>query len=531
MVKKIFLFLILSIELFILVVYNYYQHFESINYFNYIYQIGDKYINNLVKPLAELLNINSIPYSSIFTLILINVVFIILYLLICKVVSVISYHRKMKKIRKVVKIPYSLSEEEKERFDIKNYQNHFPWVRILLMLVPITIFSILILARFDSVFSTNHNCNYPGKITIYNQYLSDIIKNLKLDNTIDLIFNNSKGIGYFDLINKIPTNYYWIEYVALILVVILTCLLWWLSLTLIYLPFKKFSAKRRAKKAKNHYVYKKELKEYKYRVKHGKEYSQKSEQFMEMVEEDLYGKQTIAKDYKPLKIKKSVSVPDSYYDDLGYGVKDAGIGDKEEINKDKAFIEREVRYISDNDYDIVLENEPIIEVVEDNEIDKLNQQEKEDELFYEKYQPEKIDIKSFENYDQGKSIVNDYLTNIKEEDSDSLNQTQLEEDKNEDNIEEEIQEEQELTGLEKYRLDKQRLLEERNKMIEEGTLTEENDPLKKYRKVGVRNGKVEAKVPTMKEIEEEKQRLKEERSRRIKEGINRRKAMLNNNKK
>ena len=72
-----------------------------------------------------------------------------------------------------------------------------------------------------------------------------------------------------------------------------------------------------------------------------------------------------------------------------------------------------------------------------------------------------------------------------------------------------------LSPLEKYRLEKQKekaaLLEERQKLIDEGTLSEDNDPLKKYRRLGVRSGKVEARVPTIKEQEKEKERKALER--------------------
>ena len=46
-----------------------------------------------------------------------------------------------------------------------------------------------------------------------------------------------------------------------------------------------------------------------------------------------------------------------------------------------------------------------------------------------------------------------------------------------------------------------KLEKERQELLESGNLTEDNDPLKKYRKSGVRIGKSEVRVPTLKEQE------------------------------
>lgn len=537
MKRKLFLFFILILEVFMLVVYQYYSFFEKLPLFNYVHQLDEFCLNSILIPFNTMIGLKGVENGYIYSLLLINLIFIITYLLIFGLLAKINLVLKKKKIRKVVKVPYQLTPEESEKFNYKNYQKNFPWVRILLTIIPLVILATLILARFDKEFSSSHQANLIGTLDIYSNYIGKFINSIGLNKVMDNIFSNQYKIGYFDFMNLLPNNMYWLEYAVLIVGSLLIIIIWWLLLTLIYLPFKKFLAKRKAKYAKNKYIYKKELKEYKYRIKHQKEYSQKSEQFMELVEEDLNDHQQIASDHQTMSLKKNSSRPDSYYDDLGYGVKELGVGNDSEKTQDKAFIEREVRYVSDSDYDIVLENEPIIEVVEEDEIDKLNQQDQEDELFYEKYQPETVEIKPFENYDQGKSIVNEYFSSIKEESNENIDsKIDLEESKVEEPIEEveeeqveEVKEEQvneNLSPLEKYRLEKKKLMEERNKMIEEGTLTEDNDPLKKYRRPGVRTGKVESRVPTMKEIELERQRIKEERSRRIKEGIARKKQML-----
>ena len=50
-------------------------------------------------------------------------------------------------------------------------------------------------------------------------------------------------------------------------------------------------------------------------------------------------------------------------------------------------------------------------------------------------------------------------------------------------------------------MEKEQLEKERQELLESGNLTEDNDPLKKYRKAGVRIGKSEVRVPTLKEQE------------------------------
>ena len=82
---------------------------------------------------------------------------------------------------------------------------------------------------------------------------------------------------------------------------------------------------------------------------------------------------------------------------------------------------------------------------------------------------------------------------------------------------------------EKERLEaEQRALEaERQAMIDNGTLTEENDPFRNFRKPGARSGKVEARVPTHREQEAERQaRLKKQREARAARKAEREKAAL-----
>ena len=85
-----------------------------------------------------------------------------------------------------------------------------------------------------------------------------------------------------------------------------------------------------------------------------------------------------------------------------------------------------ILYISDKDFDITLEAEPVIEVVEDDEIDPIHQQSKDDELFYEKYQQDDIDIKDYENYSKDRQTLNDYVSSINDgEKSDEIETQEL----------------------------------------------------------------------------------------------------------
>lgn len=619
MKKKIFLLLILLLEIAFFVVHGFFDKLGSPEILNFV-NVGMDLLNTkVVAPLIELCHLQNVPFNNVIVILAINVAFIIVYYLIFGTITAIRKASKRKRVYRIIKTHYQLTPTEEEKFSYQKYMRKFPKVRVLSLIIPLCVIALLLLARFDKEFGTNLDANLVGPLNIYSTYIQPVFVNvLGNDNIVKLIFVNQIGIGYFDLVNFIPVSLYWLDYIVFGLISVLLLTIWYLVLTLLYLPFRKCRAKRRAKKARNKFIFKKDYQEYKLRIKHGNNYSSKSEAFMSIIESEENEKQELAKQVKKEEFNKKDTKPVEYYDDLGHGVKDLGVSSHVKEKKDKALIEREVRYISDKDFDIELEEEPVIEIVEEDSIDQIRHQTKEDELFYEKYQPDDLLIKPVEEYSKDRLILSEYVSKINDVHEEELNnedlveETPLVEKINEPIVEEalveeelvieeeipvaeevpveeekieelpeeveevveevpveeapieeakeelveeveelieeveepvmeelieEVEEEQpiveevteesmieevpaevkeepnevveisleNLSPLEKYRLqkklEKEKLEKERQELLESGNLTEDNDPLKKYRKAGVRVGKSEIRVPTLKEQE------------------------------
>ncbi len=536
MKKKCGLSLIIVIEIVLMLIYVLYNLMGSPVYLEFIYNIGKFYDEKVIKTIAKLIQLGSKSYGNLLAFILINVAFIILYYCIFCTISLIVKKARKKKIERVVKIHYQLNEIEKERFNYRKYMKRFPLKKFISLLIPVVFLTIFAFARFDEKFSGTINANDVGNFHVFTKYIEPIMQKIFNDtdvlvNIFTKIFRNDLHIGYMDLISKIPENIAWVEYIILILLAIVIVFAWYGILTLIYLPFKKLFAKRKAKRAANNYIFKKDYQNYKQCIKHKNEYSSKSETFMSIVEDDNKEEQEIANLTNAPKLEKDNYKPADYYDDLGHGVRDLGVGNLDEKPFDQAIIEREVRYISDKDFDVTLEAEPVIEVVEEDGIDTILQQYKEDELFYEKYQPNDVDVKDYEEYSKNRKEINDYVSGINgneenkevenkdlvKEVSTETKEEQVEEqsvveEPVEEKPEEQKKEEDGLTPLQRYQQERKRLLAERQALIDANALTEENDPLRKYRKPGARLGKVEARVPTVKQQEEEKRIKREQRA-------------------
>lgn len=538
MKKKIGLSVIIVIEIVLMLIYELYALVGSPAYLEFIYNIGKFYDEKVIESVAKLIQLGSKSYGNLLAFILINVAFIILYYCIFCTISLIVKKARKKKIERVVKIHHQLTETEKERFNYRRYMKRFPLKKFISLLIPAVFLTIFAFARFDEQFSATINANDVGIFHVYTKYMEPIMKDIfngtdALVNVFIKIFRNDLHIGYMDLISKIPENIAWVEYIILILFAIVVVFVWYGILALIYLPFKKLFAKRRAKRAAKNYIFKKDYQNYKQCIKHKNEYSSKSETFMSIVEDDNKEEQEIADLTNAPKLEKDNYKPADYYDDLGHGVRDLGVGNLDEKPYDQAIIEREVRYISDKDFDVTLEAEPVIEVVEEDGIDTILQQYKEDELFYEKYQPNDIDVKNYEEYSKNRQEINDYVSGIngneenkeKEvENKDLVEEAPAEtkeepveeqpvvEEPVEEKPEEPKEEDDGLTPLQRYQQERKRLLAERQALIDANALTEENDPLRKYRKPGARLGKVEARVPTVKQQEEQKRIKREQRA-------------------
>ena len=428
MKKKIFLVLILLLELAFFVIHGMYDKLGLPEIFNYVNVGYDLLMSKVVAPLVGLLHLGNIPYNDIIVILLINVVFILVYYLIFGTIGAIAMSSKKRKVRRVIKTPYQLTPTEEEKFSYQRYMKKFPKVRFWSLIIPLAALAVIFLARFDSDFSAAIGAEFRTDLMIYSDYIQPvIIKLFGSDEFLLVVFSNPLNIGYMDIVCYIPSDLYYLEFVLMGVITLVVILIWCGILSLLYLPFKKACAKNRARKARNKYVFKKDYKEYKLRTKHKKNYSSKSEEFMTMIEKEEQEQQALAKELSAKKNEKVDSKPAEYYDDLGHGVREVGVGALYKEKKDKALIEREVRYITESDFDIELEEEPVIEVVEEDSIDQIRQQAKEDELIYEKYQPDDLLIKPVEAYQPDLSVVNDYVAKIGD-----VNNTEV---KNEDLVE------------------------------------------------------------------------------------------------
>lgn len=543
MKKKIGLSIILTLEFVFFLICAIYGALNTPEMFKPIYEIGTIFRESVVGTLIKLLMLDQIIFNELIVVTIINVTFVIIYYIIFGLIGHAQKKSKEKKIMRVVKTHYVLNEVEKAKFDYKNYLKRFPVKRVLSLLIPLLIVAVFVLARFNIDLYQDYSVynSYFPSINIYHEYIVPVLNVLVKDSTIITDFISNIVIQYIKIASTYFASIQWVEYVILGVCTVIICLVWYMIFSFLNLFVRKGVAKRKAKKARNKYIYKKDKEEYKRRIKYGKQPSSKSDAFIDSYEEEQNTPElSIGKVKKQKNKKKDDKNINSYYDDLGNGVKDLGIGE-EKVNTEPK-IEREVVYITEEDFDIVLEEEPVIEVVEEDGIDQIHKQVKEDELYFEKYQPDDVEIKSFEEYDAKENKVNDYVSSIdedtKEEEvvNDDLVESKEEISKDEEEkVEEEIKDEKEslneninstpqevekeeviddgLTPLERYRLKKKMEKEKLLKEQEQANLEVEEpyDPLKKYRKAGIRAGKGEQRIPSFKEMEAQKQLEKQKR--------------------
>lgn len=410
MKKYIPLWLVLIAEAFLLFGYGFYATIGSPSFLSWLNVSGTFYVKNILGWISSLFNrYGGIKYPGYVSLLIFNALLIIVYVIVANIISFASKKSKEKKMLRVIKEHYKLTEAEEKEFDYHNYIKKFPIKRTLSLIIPLFLIFLAVATRFDNTVVTASSSNLGGWGDLYTNFIAKMWSaifyaspnaNFHYLN----LFYNANQTGYIDRMNLLIGNFAWLEYIIIPLASIVFLALWFGFLSLINLMFKSQRAKGRAKKAKEAYIYSKDKEEYKFRLKHGKEYSNKSEEFINMYEnEDKTNPIAEIDDQDELK-KNATPDEIEYYETLGEGVKDLGIGESS-VSTQKAIVEREVRYIADEDFDIVLEAEPVIESVEDDELDALIAQNKEDELFYEKYIADEIAVKPLEDYEKNNDII------------------------------------------------------------------------------------------------------------------------------
>lgn len=391
--------------------------------------------------------------QNIIIVIALNIVFVIVYLIIFGIIAAIQRSNRRRKIEKIAQKKFSLSDEEKAKFDWKLYERRFPIRRIFSLLIPTLVVALFVLIRFDKSLCSTVEGNV-GYFDVYN-FCKPYIEPASA--FIDNIFTQ-----YMLLNNRIveALGVTWVEWVEIGLVYVILCLLWWGFFSIFAKPFRKHLAKRRAKKAKNRYVAKMEYLEYKALKKAQKEAStsQKNREFFEeeaIISENRMEVTPIAvsinatadNDNSLLKERASAAERE-YIDDIATGVTDLGVVEEDTSEIQEAITVRETQFVGEEEIDITLEEEPVIETIE--EEDTYYNDMPEAEEGFERYQPETTS--SLEIEDKIKkyniNVIDELNENTTKFEDDTISTIKDYEDKdveyaiNQNNVESEIKENQ-----------------------------------------------------------------------------------------
>jgi hypothetical protein len=404
------LWIILLIEAILVFIYGFYTNLGSPDFLSWLNVGATFFVKNILGWVSSLFNrYGGIKYPGYVSLLIFNLVFVLVYAIIANIIYFVTKNSKEKKMLRIIKEHYKLTNAEENKFDYHNYIKHFPLKRVLSLIIPLFLIFVAVVTRFDNTVVSNSGSKLGGFGNLYVDFVSKMWSSIFYASPnanahyLDLFYNAAKT-GYIDRMNLLIGDFAWLEYIIIPLASIVFLSLWFGLFSLINLTLKSARAKNRAKRARETYIYAKDKEEYKFRLKHGKEYSDKSKEFINMYENEDKSN-PIAQIDDQDEVKKSATQDEiEYYETLGEGVKDLGIGETS-VSTQKAIVEREVRYIADEDFDIVLEAEPVIESVEEDELDALIAQNKEDELFYEKYIADEIAIKPLEEYEKNNDVI------------------------------------------------------------------------------------------------------------------------------
>ena len=433
MKKKLFVNFVLIVELIMLVVYVINSKFTDVlnQYipFNYIIE----YTNIGIEKLAWLSEIVQIKYlvnlllgfnmpgvEILLTLILANIAWILVFYLIFGTIGAIIKHHRRKKIRKVIS-EYKLTPTEEKRFAPINYKKKATrWVGKSLI-IPVVLLALFVCIRFDIrnilAWDLTVNNEYGFGFDIYYKGILPVInmvaEPLNVDDYIKVLFTNEQGWGYFNLVNTYLVTVPWLEYVILPVAALLILFIWWGLFKLISLIFRKARMNRLSRKAKAKYIAKMEKQEYKLRKKYKDDATVKGDEFLKIIEEELEDDALeIAKikEEKSSRHQKKIDAKKkAYLEEIGYGVVDLGVSKEETKKVAEPIVEREIRYISDTDVDIILDEEPVIEIVEKDDMEEIELANKEDDLFFEKYHEDDVDLELVEEHKPEPKDVIEYV--------------------------------------------------------------------------------------------------------------------------
>lgn len=335
------------------------------------------------------------------------IAFIIVYSIIFGIIGAIIGKSRKKKFNEAFGgNPVVLTEEQQAKFDYKLYEKRFPTWRLIVILLEIIIVALFVIIRFDLLYTIPSGPYGDGLHLFDEGIIIDEYGAAAVGTQRPTLFTGllpSLGVvgttvGYYVALYIINIGALFqgqmiIEIVCIVIATLVLILFTYAIGSIFAGAVRRSKAKKRARKAKEKYVRKLEYQEYKAWVKSQKEnrVSEKNRQLYneEKEVENTVDVKPIANETKVSEDKKVVgqSPEQNYIDDISTGVTDLGLIEEDNNEIQKPLTSRETRFVGDEENDIVLEEEPIIETIEEEESyynDKVNAI---DENF-EKYQPE-----------------------------------------------------------------------------------------------------------------------------------------------
>ena len=307
-----------------------------------------------------------------------------------------------------------LSEEQKSKFEWKLYQRKFPIRRLLFSLFLLGIFALFIVIRFDYIFTVENAVKF-GDILYFNEVIDrHAADNLFVLNFYASIVSRLGSVGAF--ISNLVANYIRfmnivvdtvgfkeIEWIILGIVIVVFLVIFWGINSIFANVVRKRNAKKRARKLKNKYVAKLENIELK-AWKKGQKESRVSEKNRTLYNQEIdipeidNDVRAIADNKKAIKEFAKVEIEQSpeqnYIDDISTGVTDLGVIQEDNNELQKPLFNRQTHFVGEEEHDILLEEEPIIETIE--EEDSYYNDSIMEETF-ERYQPEFLSTLNLED--------------------------------------------------------------------------------------------------------------------------------------
>ncbi len=326
------------------------------------------------------------------SLIILNLIFIIIYEIIASIIVFVIRRNHKKNLIANKLDTYELTEEEKARFSWKLYQKKFSWLGLFSFIIPSLLILFFIIVRFDKKVCLQDEYNI-GFTSFYTNNLEPFINSLVPQfNNLILRFIN-KYISLMEGVTRV-LSVKWVEYIFIGIAITVFYFIWFFIVWILKKIFHKSSAKRRARRSKKKYIAKMEKSELKARKAAGERISSKNDAKNISSLGDYY------QDASVISLRGNsnlISYSDvksfDYIEDISSGVIDLGIASTGE-EEDKDPIEKKIPvFVGEEDIDIILEKEPIIETIEEENEDAIDEM----EPFFEKYIPERIDFASLDD--------------------------------------------------------------------------------------------------------------------------------------